>query len=618
MFLGWTMSEQETLHRVKERFSESYGTLNHMLLKMKESLDMYSGKQWTEKDAANSLKKNIPPLVKNFIARNVNVLVGLQRQNKTALRCHPEETGDNIAASIASRLLHFTMRKGNGYVATSEAFKEQCIMGLSWITPYVDFSEDGVNGDIRIKMESAFNKFFDPHTRETDLSDCGYMVNRQVISKQKAVMMFPDKKALIEGSNADYKSDYFVMEHTGLKNLCMIKELWERELVPHYTIIVDGQMLTISEENYRKNKQYIDQLKVLSNYEEVRHNRRQMRLTTVLNDNIILYDGKSPYEGDMFPSIPCFGFFTKSQELWSQRLTGIVENLKDSQREINKWSANQMHYVLTSIHSGWQMDKNAVDDKRVLSKGMSTPIIEVNPGKRLDRIAPPQLPSAFIDMGQRAADDFMRLGLNADALGMQSGAESARLTKLRQMQGLATVGELTENFNHAFMQTGRMVLGMIFQFYGIEKIMRILGDEFQGVAEEHLRQVKDIKFDIEIDDTTYSPTQKMIRLETQLEMQQYGVPGLEAEDFYDNLDIDALDYIKLKQRAEQRKEQEAEQAQKQQQIEEALTAAKIRGEEAKADNFDAQSLLMSQNAIHQAADTAAKQAGQEAEQEVMI
>jgi len=603
------MSDKDTILKVKEYFAESYGTLNLMLSRMRESQNMYDGHQWTEKDASNSRKKNIPPIVKNFIRKNVNVVVGLQRQNKTALRCLPEGTEDNIAASIASRLLHFTMRKGNGYIAAAEAFKDQNVMGLSWLTPYVDFSEDPVNGDIKVKSESCFNKFFDPSTKEMDLSDCRYLVNRQAISKQMAKIMYPDKAKDIESSNADYRSDYFVMEHSGLKNLCVIKELWERELVPHWTLVIDGQMLTITNEAYNKSKEWIDQVRNSPGFVEMRHMKRIMKLTTVLNDEVILYEGRSPYETDCFPSIPLFGFYSKSQDSWHMKLSGIVEALKDSQREINKWSSNQMHYVLSSIHSGWIMDKNAVDDKRVLAKGMSTPIIERNPGKALERVAPPQLPSAFIDMGQRAADDFMRLGLNADALGMQSRSESARLTKLRQVQGLAAIGEITENFNYTFKQLGKMTIAMIFQFYTIDKIRRIIGPEYDEMLEENLLQVKDLAFDIEIDDTTYSPVQKMIRLETKLEMQQYGVAGLEAEDFYDDLDLDAADYVKLKQRAEQRKQQQAEMAQKQQQVEEALTAAKIRGEQAKADNFDSQSILMNQRALQGAAESAVKDTG---------
>lgn len=610
------MSEQETIEKVKEYFSESYGTLNFMMGKMRESQDMYDGRQWTEKDASNSRKKNIPPLVKNFIRKNVNVVVGLQRQNKSALRCLPEGTEDNISASIASRLLHYTMRKGNGYVASAEAFKDQVTMGLSWITPYMDFSDDPVNGDLKIKMEPVFNKFFDPHTKEMDLSDCRYLINRQAVSKQMAKIMYPGKEKEIDSSNADYRSDYFVMEQSGLKNLCVIKELWERVLEPFYTLVIDGEMITIPQSAYNKSKDWIDLVKGNEGYAEMRHMKRVMKLTTILNDEVILFEGPSPYETDMFPSIPLFGFYSKSQEDWSMKLTGIVEALKDSQREINKWSANQMHYVLSSIHSGWKMDKNAVDDKRTLAKGMSTPIIEVNPGKMLDRIPPPQLPNAFIDMGQRAADDFMRLGLNADALGMQSGSESARLTKLRQVQGLATIGEITENFNFAFKQLGKMAIAMIFQFYTIDKIKRILGPEYDSLVDEHILKVKDIPFDIEVDDTTYSPVQKMIRLETKLEMQQYGVPGLEAEDFYDDLDLDAIDYVRLKERAEMRKQQEAEAAQKQQQIEEALTSAKIRGEESKADNFDAQSILMNQKSLQGAAEMAVKNADTENRQVV--
>ena len=600
------MSDVDVLKDVKERFSESYGTLNMMLMKMLESQNMYDGQQWTEKDASNSRKKNIPPLVKNFIRKNVNVVVGLQRQNKTALRCLPEETSDNITASIASRLLHFSLRKGNGYLAAAQGFKEQNIMGLSWLCPYMDFSDDPINGTLKVKNETAFTKFFDPHTKELDLSDSSYIINRQVLSKNNAKLIYPNHAKDIDSSKADYKSDFFVREATGLSNLCVIKELWERTLEPHWTVVINGEVITLSEKAYNQSKEWIDQVKSQPGYAEIRHMKRKVQLKTVLNDEIVLHDGVSPYDGDYFPFIPVFGFYSKAQESWSLKLTGIVEALKDSQREINKWSSNQMHYVLSSIHSGWKMDKNAVDDKRTLAKGMSTPIIEVNPGKNIDRIQPPQLPSAFIDMGQRAADDFMRLGLNADALGMQSGSDSARLTKLRQIQGMAAIGEITENFNFAFKQLGNICLSMISQFYTNDKIRRIIGPDYDNIGDEHIIKVRDIHFDIEIDDTTYSPVQKMIRLETKLEMQQYGVPGLEAEDFYDDLDLDAADYVRLKERAEQRKQQEAQAAQQQQAMQQQLMEAKVKGETAKADNMDAQSIMMAQKAVQSAADEQAK------------
>ena len=116
---------------IKKKFDESYSSLNELYMKVMQSHDFVAGKQILAGDAKKLRKKNITPLVYNYSKKNVDALVGIQKQNKTALKCLPEEIGDNISASIASRILHFSMRKGNGYMASSQGFKDACIGGLS-------------------------------------------------------------------------------------------------------------------------------------------------------------------------------------------------------------------------------------------------------------------------------------------------------------------------------------------------------------------------------------------------------------------------------------------------------------------------------------------------------
>ena len=84
----------------------------------------------------------------------------------------------------------------------------------------------------------------------------------------------------------------------------------------------------------------------------------------------------------------------------------------------------------------------------------------------------------------------------------------------------------------------------------------------------------------------------MYRLEAKMQMAQYKIPGLEAEDFYDDLDIDAAYRMKLQQRMEQRKQQEAMIQQQQMASQQVLMASKARTEESKANNLNVQTQLM--------------------------
>ena len=584
--------EKDRIKDIKDKFSESYSTFTPLYTRIQDSQMYVAGEQWSAKDAAYFKKKNIIPPVFNITKKNVDVLVGIQRQNKPALKVLPEEKGDNITASLSNRMLHHSMRKGNGYNAGFYAFKEQVVGGLSWLAPYIDMAEDAINGEFRAICESTFNMFPDPHFKEIDLSDCNYVVRRKAIDKSLARVMFPSRENDIKSSNSDYKSDYFVMEETGLKEKCVIKELWERVIVPHYTISAKGQIFTITKEQYDQLGQEIMILKGEPDYAEIRHNRKAMRLAISINDEFIVYDGKSIYDGDFFPFVPVFGFYNKSADQWLYKLQGLVESLKDPQRDYNKAKANEMQYILSAIHSGWMMDKGAVDDIRTLTRGMSTPVIQLNPGKNLSRIPPLQLDPTLLNKSQDAFKDFMNVGLNAEALGFNSGAESAKAIKMKNMQGMATVGELIDNYNIAFIEFGRMSLSMIHQYYTLDKWKRILGEEYSWITKEHITKCRDMKYDLEIDDTTYSPVQKMYRLESKMQMAQYKIPGFEAEDFYDDLDLDAADRVKLQNRIEQRKQQEQMMQQQQMAAQQTAIASKANADRAKAQNMDVQTQLM--------------------------
>lgn len=377
---------------VMSRFQEAYSALNGLYSKMLDSNNYYASQQWTDKDARNSRAKNIKPSVYNFVKKNVDVLIGIQRQSRAALKVLPEETGDNDSAGIANILLHHSMRKGNGYMASSQGMKDQVIGGLGWLSPFIDFSRDPKNGDLRVVCESPFDIWFDPGTKEMDLSDCNYIIKRKPVHKNVAKLAYPKFAQQIEESKADYKADYYVLEDSNLKDKCLVYELWERKIEPFYNVFIGGKEIELTEEAYTQSIADIEIARVSDpNFAEMRFSRAVMKLTILVND-ITVYDGNSFYKGNFYPFIPIWGFYNRSAENWSIKVEGIIEALKDSQMEYNKTRSSITHHMLSSIHSGWIMDKNAVDDIRVLTKGMSSPVIQRNPGKTIERIQTPSLP----------------------------------------------------------------------------------------------------------------------------------------------------------------------------------------------------------------------------------
>lgn len=589
------MAEKDRIKDIKERFDESFAALATAYTDMQTLHKMYANKQWSDKDASNSKKKNIPPLTYNFMKKNVDVLVGIQRQNKTALKVYAEETGDNISASIASILLHHSMRKGNGYTAASEAYKDQCIAGLSWLSPYMDFSKDAINGEFKVICDSTFDIFFDPSLKEMDLSDCGYIVKRKVMSQDKACLMFPKFAEEIKKSKSDYKSDYFVMEDSGLRRKVVVKEMWERVNTPAYTIATAGQIITIPADLY--DTEEVALLKTSPDYVEKSHLIQEVKLATLINNEILVYDGKSPYKGDYFPFVPCWGFYNKTLDTWNLKLQGVLHAIVDAQREFNKSKSNAMHYMLSSIHSGWMIDKGAVDDVRTLTKGMSSPVVQVNPGKKVERIQPPSINPVFGSWSNESFNDIMRIGLNAESLGFNSGAESAKAIKMKNMQGMASVGEIPDNFSFAMKQLGKIALSMIYQFYTPAKMKRILGVEYENITDEMLLKVGEMDHDIEVDETTYSPVQKMYRLETKLQALQYKAEGIDIQDIIDDLELDAADRMKMESKKMMQQQQAMAMQQQQLQMQQEEMARKARVDESKAKNLDAQTIVMGANAV---------------------
>jgi len=477
------MDDRVTL--VKEAYNEARSAWEGFMSLMKEDFDFKMSEQWSSKDLKELNDKGVPALVINLILKNINLVSGYQRQNKPDIRVIPIETSDEYTAEVLSRCIKWIMMDRNGDFTVSDAFKDAIIGGLSWLNPYVDFDHDYLNGDIMLKKESGFGILPDPHFTERDLSDCDYIIRHRRLSKIKLKKLYPKYKKEIEaltGSFADdsgFREDVVVPSDRG--NKIMVVEYWYRDYETA-TVVVN----TVDEtDSYQWNdskgdlKMFLDANPL---YVSAQKEIPVMKLITIVGDDLITYDGPSPYGGDDFPFIPIFCFYESACADWDKKLQGLVRPLKDLQREKNKRRSQAMQAINTMPNAGWYAEKNAVDDINVLKElGGSQKIVELNPGKMgsVAPIPPPQIPASIVEMERMFSEDMTLVGANPDLLGQILERGAAGITiQLRQKQGLTAIQEVFDSLSYSLRTLGRRMIRYVVENFSEDKIKRILGDDY--------------------------------------------------------------------------------------------------------------------------------------------
>ena len=131
--------------------------------------------------AYNQKSRNLASF--NKIRPIVNLITGSQTKNRKTSIVTPQEPEDQETADQLSGVLQWIMINSNGYGQISKAFHGAIVAGINLLQPWLDYSDDPVNGDIRIS-HIPFNSFLvDPYFKELDFSDCNYLWTRKWLSK---------------------------------------------------------------------------------------------------------------------------------------------------------------------------------------------------------------------------------------------------------------------------------------------------------------------------------------------------------------------------------------------------------------------------------------------------
>jgi hypothetical protein len=256
----------------------------------------------------------------------------------------------------------------------------------------------------------------------------------------------------------------------------------------------------------------------------------------------VLYHGKAPIDYPGFSLVPCFLFGDVSRRKGYHY--GIVELMKDPQREINKRTSQTLNLFNQQVQPGVYAEARAfanIDQaEQSLKESGSMTLLQDGAisQKRFMERSVPTFPSAVLQMGEYAREMIRHIsGINPDLLGMNDKRQEAGIVvQLRQQQGMAILKPVFKAYNVMREEILKRLVAIVMTHMPSQQILKIMGEPGRYTLDEgiivdtvtglsaNIRDASNASYDIDTEPETASMTQNALELATFMEMNQNGIP----------------------------------------------------------------------------------------------
>lgn len=588
-----TIVEQNAeLEVFKKWFSDAVDAAQRWRNEAKEDRDFYAGKQWRNEDKDNLEKNQRPALTINRIKPLLNVLSGYQRLNRYDIDFLPRTNDDMELAQVRKGITKYIMDKSHYNYEESDVFMDGAQMGIGWFEVGYQFDWATMDGDAFVRRVSPLDIYVDPESRDKHFRDMKYLVRARWVDKEELIAVYPEHKEAVEAQMHSYLHEE--QEYESEKDLWFQKEtkkirfaeMWYKKPVrKRIYILLDGSIATTATPEMIGN----EQIRGVREYTVT-----EVRLLSFF-DNVVLENVASPYEHGEFPFVPFVCYYQGDDDMPA----GIIRDLKDPQREVNKRRSQELHILNTQSNGGWLFEEGALTNKQKteFKEKATTPgaMLEVAvnalTGNRLKRLEPQGVAAGAVNAAAEALSDLPAIsGINEALMGTDiNNLASGRAIELKQKQAITHIAALFDNLRFSKERVAKLLwgkrgaAGVIPQFYTEEKTFRITGtnggfefitinkqqeiDDGQGnVIVRTLNDLSVGEYDIVISDTPATITQRTAQFWSLVDA--CGKLGINGNIILDIL-LDLSDIPQkeeIKHRLEQLQQQQAQAQQQQMQM----------------------------------------------------
>ncbi len=466
---------------------------------------------------------------------------------------------------IFNRLWKAIRRQTDADFADSEAFEKGCIGGIGYTV--VDVNPRAGNPmflDFTIDPVHPFEILIDPGAQRRDLRDAQFIIWNRWLREGEFAQEFPQHAAEVR--------EIFELErvHSGIGYREIPETSQELHVQPTSPLDLPGaaedtlyfdrrrRLIRVLHVEYRQSVRRFYALNPNTRKAE-RISERNFRIfrqaglpiefSAVWEEEIrwleligtkILFDDVQP--------VPMRGFSIKAYVCDRDHLTGeprgLIRDLVDPQKEINKRHSQTLHMLNTQVMPGVFAESDAFvdDDDAETTMRTAGAITKLKTGAlaagKIQKREVPTMPSASAEMADRALQMFFRIsGVNIDTmLGDRAANEPATTALLRYRRSIMAITKNLQNYQSYQKRQLEAVIDIIVNVLPDNQIEAMLGNPNRwrvrdGVVTDLTTQesarisgLADMEWDIELDLTAANTTISLLQLQIMLQMVQFQVP----------------------------------------------------------------------------------------------
>lgn len=524
---------QDVIKDFGESYERAYQLLNTFYAEAYKDVSYFLGNQWSLEELAYLNNQRRSSFTYNRQMALINLVSGRQIKNRRSIVIDPIENSSEETAQILSDSLQYVMKYGKGYEAISSAFKSSLISGLSFLSPYIDYRNDPVSGDIKFHKDDWNAVIFDPFLTKRDLSDCSFLARRKYLSRTEIISLLPEKEDFIKSLPWGSRDDKFTYlpyaRQWGMQKLLNYTEYWRTKWETK-EVLVDMQ--TGETKKWDGDRQRLKLFRqAFPQIEVIKKPVRSVELGIIVEGELVYY-GKDPLGLDDYSFVPFFCVFEPSYDLFNWKIQSLNRVNRDSQTELNKRRSKLIDVVDSQLNSGWIAKTNSVSNPTSLYKSGQGQVVFIKPEAQMtdvQRLDAPNVPPSYFQIEQELGDDFfMSLGLSRENIGMAENENvetAAILSKMRQEAGWLPMAHIFEGLRESEELIGEKVLKLMQMNYTAEKIKLITKKE--PTSEFYSKLFS--KYNIVIEEGVQTDTQKQSQFIQMNALRQMGVQFTDEE-----------------------------------------------------------------------------------------
>jgi len=423
----------------------------------------------------------------NLIQQPINMVTGYQRQHRKSINYTPIEGSHQESADDMTKVITYANNYKNILEKLSQAYEQSAVAGMVMIQPYLDYTDDPVNGTLDLKLWSYNSFMVDPYFREPDMSDANFVWCQQYVSKAEAINYFPEKKELIQtmsGMGNRNGKFYFLPENHNLarNDLLVLSNVWykskrRKKLLYNHN---DGQTYEFTD----KDQYLMDLVKNTDFFEVIEVDVPTWKLAVILNEQL-MFQNFNPLGFDECPLIPIFWNYEPHIAQYDLRVRSLTRSMRDAQFLMNRRIILNHDISESSINSGWLRRENSISNEEDLRySGQGKDIIVKDNGQPLQeciqKIIPNAVPPSDMELSNQLADFiFKTSGVSMENFGAGESADklqSGLAIMLKQGAGLMVLQKYFDQWDVALKLLGKLEMQIV-QRWSPAKIARIIGRE---------------------------------------------------------------------------------------------------------------------------------------------